>query len=519
MTQNEPGYQEALVAGSPGMLLRDRSRLLLFLVVLALLALGALLRLIDITDPPLDFHPTRQLRNAIVTRGIYYRSLPNADPEMREIALAHANSMGQYEPPILENIVAATYRLTGGENLAVARIFTTLFWLVGGLALFDLARRMTDNAGALLALGFYLLLPFAVIASRSFQPDPGMVMAFILAVYFLYRWYEKPTWKWALLAGIFGGLAVLVKVVAAYLVAGAAVALVLVKTGLKGAPKNIQVWSIAGLMILPSILFYLVDNSGRASEYFSLWTLSLLHLIADPSFYVRWMSFLHSLFGLTVIVIALVGVLISTPANRALLLGLWLGYGAYGLTLPYQMYTHNYYHLQLIPIIALSLAPVAQLLVAQVRRTSKIWQAVFVLLALVSAAYPSWVARSELLRDDYRSEPAYWQEIASALPLDGSIVALTQDYGYRLMYFGWRKVKLWPITGEQELAELRGRDTNFEERFARHTEGRDYFVVTAFGQYNRQPELRGMLEANYPVIAEGDGYIIYDLRNPLNASP
>jgi hypothetical protein len=138
---------------------------------------------------------------------------------------------------------------------------------------------------------------------------------------------------------------------------------------------------------------------------------------------------------------------------------------------------------------------------------------------LLAAAYPSWVARSTLFAEDFRSEPAYWEEIAQKLPRDGSIIALTQDYGYRLMYYGGRKVDLWPIVGDQELADLRGKGKDFGERFANQTEGRDYFVITAFGQYNRQPDLRSELENNYRLIAEGDGYLIYDLHQPNSTSP
>jgi hypothetical protein len=37
----------------------------------------------------------------------------------------------------------------------------------------------------------YLVLPLAVQGSRSFQPDPGMVMWLALSAYFLYRWCEE----------------------------------------------------------------------------------------------------------------------------------------------------------------------------------------------------------------------------------------------------------------------------------------------------------------------------------------
>jgi 4-amino-4-deoxy-L-arabinose transferase-like glycosyltransferase len=346
-----------------------------------------------------------------------------------------------------------------------------------------------------------------------------MVMGFLLAVYGLYRWMESGGWRWTALAGLAGGLAVLTKIVIVYPLAGGAVAAVLTRQGLRKALRDPQVWAMALLMAAPSAVFYLFDNAERASEYFTAWTLALLRLLASPEFYVRWMSFLHGLVSLTIVFLALAGALISAPRHRALLAGLWIGYFLYGLSLPYQMYTHSYYHLQLIPILALGLAPLAQLVLGQAARQGRPVQLLFAGLALVAAAYPAWVGRSILVAEDFRAEPAYWQEVGAALPADGEIVALTQDYGYRLMYYGWRKVDLWPITGEQDLAELRGSAEDFEARFRRYTQGQAYFVVTAFGQYNKQPDLRQRLEKDYPLIAQGDGYLVFDLRAPLTPQP
>jgi len=85
------------------------------LLCAALLALGIVLRLINVTDPPLDFHPTRQLRSAIIARGMYYQSLPGANPQLRETAVQIWGTMEAYEPPILERLVALTYRVIGVE--------------------------------------------------------------------------------------------------------------------------------------------------------------------------------------------------------------------------------------------------------------------------------------------------------------------------------------------------------------------------------------------------------------------
>jgi hypothetical protein len=184
------------------------------------------------------------------------------------------------------------------------------------------------------------------------------------------------------------------------------------------------------------------------------------------------------------------------------------------------MYTHNYYHLQLVPILALSLAPVAQLIFERVFQQPRFWQFFFAGILLIGIAYPSWISIYNQRLEDNRHEPAYWQEMASYLPTDGKILALTQDYGYRLMYYGWRKVILWPTVGDQTLSDLRGNGKNFAGFFSKRSEGKNYFLVTAFNQFDRQPELKQYLNDTYPVLAEGDGYLIYDLVHPLaSASP
>ncbi len=511
MTPNPSSLQSA-ASGNSG-----RANSVQWLLALVLLVLGFALRLYDLTDQPIDFHPTRQLRGALIARGMYYQMLPSADPDQRELAIAFGSSTGQYEPSIVEYVVARIYLLMGSENLWVSRIVTSFFWIVGGLALFALSQRMLTGRGALLALGYYLILPFAVQASRSFQPDPGMVMWIILGVYALYRWGERPAWKWAILAGALCGVAVLTKVVAGYIVGMAAVAVVLFTLGLRRFWREPQVYLMAALMITPSLVYY-STRQGRATDYIESWTISLSHLLLEPSFYVRWLSLVQNLMGLSALLLGLVGVLIAAPRARSLLLGLWAGYAIYGLTLPYQMYTHSYYHLQLVPIVALSLAPVGQAIWEQVVRQPRRWRVLFAAILLVGLLYSGWVSMAEQNREDNRGEPAYWQEIASYLPTDGKIIALTQDYGFRLEYYGWRKVSLWPTRGERTLSSLRGSVKEFENYFGKRTEGKDYFLITAFGQFNDQPDLKQMLADHYPLIAQGDGYLIYDLAHP-NLNP
>jgi hypothetical protein len=46
-------------------------------------------------------------------------------------------------------------------------------------------------------------------------------------------------------------------------------------------------------------------------------------------------------------------------------------------------------------------------------------------------------------------------------------------------------------------------------------EGKDYFLVTAFGEYDSQAEFKKMMTDAFPVLEQTDDYIIYDLKHPL----
>jgi hypothetical protein len=42
-----------------------------------------------------------------------------------------------------------------------------------------------------------------------------------------------------------------------------------------------------------------------------------------------------------------------------------------------------------------------------------------------------------------------------------------------------------------------------------------YFLVTDFEEFNKQKELKERLSTSYPVYMEGNGYVIFDLKKPL----
>lgn len=496
-----------------------QTRWLYLFVLIGLLVLGLGLRLADLDDPPLDYHPTRQLRSAIIARSIYYQIDPSRDPVSVEAARKATAPLETLEPPIFESIVAGTYLLLDSEMLWIPRLYAILFWMIGGVALFDLARRMAGVDGALVALAYYLVLPFAVVTSRAFQPDAAMVMFIVLSAWAFYYWSETLQWHWAVGAGILSGLGVLIKAPAIFPLMLIAVMVAISTLDLKSFLRSRQVWIIFVLMITPSLLYYLVTARSSSTGYFQFWNMSFSHLLLQPRFYVLWLKFLDNLMNLVVIIAGAVGIIFFTKtSHRFLVISWWGGYILYGLFFPFQINTHEYYSLMFVPAVALALAPLTNQTLTKAALLPRNWKVYLLIPLLLALAYPSWIVYSGMIGEDNRPDAIAWQGIGEALPQDGDIVALTNDYGTRVLYYGMRLVEVWPLS--LDIAMQEQRDINYQEDFAalfeQKTSGKDYFLITAFHDLENQPQLKNRLYENYPVYSEGDGYILFDLRTPLN---
>ncbi len=492
----------------------------MWISLLAMILLGAFgLRLINLTNPPLDFASTRQLFSALKARGMYYQFAPNVSASQRTLAAALGDT-GNVEPPVLETIVSQTYRFTG-ENLWVARVYSALFWVLGGLALFLFIREMTSTGPAVIGTLFYLFLPFGVVASRAFQPDPLMVMLIIFSIWALFRWQNTSSWKWAILFGLFAGAALFVKNLSAFFVGCAFVAVILGVRGLKRSLRDPQVW-VMGLLAIVPVLAYMLYGMLRLNMGSQFALRFFPKMWIDPAFYFRWAFTVNVDVSLAATLFGAVGVFLAERRERPLLLGLWIGYLLFGMTFSYKIYTHDYYQLPFIPVVALSLAPGLRLILDRFNDRNPGLFARLALAAIVGigVAVPAWYARDLIVKSDYHTEPAYWEEIGNKLGhTAGGVVALTQDYGYRLAYWGWQGSSSWMTDADLGVRSLAGIEMNPAENFAALVAGKSYFLVTLFGELNKQPELKDILEKNYPIYAQTDEYIIYDLQHPLDAQP
>ncbi len=493
-----------------------RSRLTIAITLLALFGLGLGIRLYDLTDLPLDFHPTRQLLGALKARGMYLQAVGGVPDWERKMAIEQWRTKAEVEPEAFERLVAFTYRFTG-EQLWVARVYSSVFWLIGGVFLFLLVRQLFSLDGAVAATAYYLLFPYAVIASRSFQPDPLMVMLIIGFWWAFMRWTSKPSWLWALVAGLIGGFAIYIKFVSAFFVIGGALGLLLGTFPIRDAVRRLQLWAIAALGILPgaAYIFYGVVLHGFLGRQFG--GRFIPSLLLDPVNYLEWAMMASMAAGALAIAAGLLGLLFAPERRaRSFLIGLWAGYLVFSLFFDYHVATHDYYHLPLIPIVAVSLAPVADWMLARLRQltAAQLTHGAALLIVLGGLAAGVWQTRNQMKQFDYRPQAAFWAQLGEVLNHGHNVIALTQDYGSPLAYWGWQDALIWPNSGDIDYHTARGASFDLERQFKQLTRGEAYFLVTDFEELDRQPTLKQEL-AGFQIYAQGSGYLIYDLQRPL----
>lgn len=500
--------------------LKVRKYTVVVLLVLFLLV-GISVRLIDFDDLPLDFAATRQLHSLIMARGIYYEfDTPqiNTIPEpVRSFGITVGKAEPRIEPPVMEYLAAFTYQIMGGENIFVGRLYAILFWVFGGIPLFLLMQKITSVNGSFAALAVYLFMPFGIIASRAFQPDPLMVFGILWALYFQTQWMHNDSIKNAILAGIFTGIVILLKATSVFFVGIPLVGFVL-SMGVKKWIKNWRVYLVAFLALVPALLFNVISATvgGNAGSIFG--ARFFPGLFIDPKWYLRWFMTAKSVVNYFPLVIGLLALfLIKKKEYRVFYACLWLGYLLFGFTFAYHIYTHNYYHLPLIPMVAIGFGVLFDLLFTKLEELNPQWFTRLLItgILLMSIGLCAFKARNDLLEASYRHEPAYWEQLGAKIGMNKYVIALTHDYGYRISYWGSINPQLWLTRGDQVVYELSGAtNPEFEILFKQETEGKDYFLVTLIGDFEGQTDLHDYLLSNYS-YEQGEGYYLFDLKNPI----
>jgi len=499
-------------------------------VTLIFFTLAAGIRGLGAAKGPAEFQPVRQYFTAMIARYLYHIGDPGLTAEKRTYLKNTLQPI--HEPPVTEWLSIQGFKLTGGESLWLPRVITATAWLLGGVFLLLLLRRLVPPEAALVGTAFYLFLPFGIEQSLSFQPDSLMMASGLAGIFFVLKHHQNPTRRNLIISGLVCALALTLKTQIVFLIAGSYAALALMRMPLSRLFTDRDSWLFALLSLTPPIL-YLVGNMlfiGGLEAQRGIIPATLL----SPHFYVSWLYLLEKVVGYPVLVLGLLGLVAMRGDLRNLALGMWVGYVLFGMVFTYHFATHAYYHIAVIPPIALGLAALSSILVQTLRDQNRAYATGVIALAsfLAIGLTLGQVARS-YDRPGIEDKAPIFTKIGEKVAHSNQVVMYTQSEGLPLMYHAWISGWLWPTSWHKAVAGVglegisSGRDwadqENMEDIKQRlegyRAQGARYFVVTWMPDFQRYPELEHYLSTSFPRLAATADYQIYDLGALRQTTP
>ena len=481
--------------------------------------LAALLRLNDIHAP--GHLPDREYTSAIFARAFYFANNDLIEPWEQNIAIATKNQQPILEPPFVEWLVSWIYRATGREELFYSRYLTNSFWLLGGLFMYRLTKRLISTDAAIVATGYYLFVPMGIIISRSFQPDSLMMMLFLLTLNLILGYFEMPTLKRLLAASTVNGLVLLLRPLVIFAVFCSFLALSLSEKADWKKVLDRRFLIFSGLSLVPSVVYY---GYGIVFAGFMRWKVTtsfMPYLLPKRDFWLGWFNVGSDVVGHATIIAAIIGFFfLHNKRAQYLAVGLAVSYVLFGIAFTYHIHTHPYYHIQLIPLIGLAIAPLVLSVIYSLRALTVKYWFIPVAINLICGLY--FIHRTEIasLYQGRLEAPQVGAEIGRLINHSARTVFVSYYYGVPLEYYGEFGGAPWPVSLEDAFYRRPGeRSLSVQERLSGLGFVPDYFVITNFDLYYRKhADLETYLKENCHVYAQKEQYLIYSACKPIPMS-
>lgn len=493
----------------PGLLSLKNAWRLSALILIFFLA--TLLRLKNITAP--GELVEREYNSAIVARDFYFDNNPEIETWRQEIAHTLRERQFILEPPVTEYIVSIIYRIIGKEELWYARPVASAFWLIGGIFMYKLARRilLTTNE-ALVAAAYYLLVPAGITISRSFQPDALMMMFYLISLYFISMYFDRPSFQKLLVAALFTGLTLLLRPLVLFALFCVFISLSVYR---RRSWRILLDWHFTTFFIISLVLPAAYYGYGTFIAGFLRGQTEISfrpYLLFLGEFWEWWFFLGVSEIGFVALLAALPGFwLLQKGLSKAFIIGLGVGYIIFGLVFTYHIQTHPYYHIQLIPLVGICIAPLIAYILDALKGTgARFWwlPAIAAFIVILMFTYKQVVERvwSQVFENSSMS-----RQIGEVVHHSDRSVFVAYHYGLPLQYYGelsgtfWpRRLSYWlvPQPGEVELSVKERIDSlNFDP---------EYFIITNFKDYSTyNQDLQAYLVKNCSLLAQTDQYLIY----------
>lgn len=498
----------------PGFFSHHPRLLLATLVVLFLLAI--IVRLYKLEAPGLLIE--RDYTSAILARAFYFERVDTTDHDREQIAAITKNNQPILEPPVTEFLVSLIYTAIGADELWAARLLTSTFWLIGGIFLFKIAQTIVSTDAAVFATAYYLFVPLSILLSRSFQPDSLMMMTFLISLFAILSYYDKPSDLRLVAAGSIVGFTVLHRPLVLFALLSTFIALTINENGSwKGIISKRPVLFFT-LSLVPTALYY---GYGVLFARFLRWkveTSFVPNLLLHRFFWVQWAELGVDAVGLTALTGALLGVaMLRKGLARSFIVGLTIGYFAFGIVFTVHIHTHGYYHAQLIPIVAIALGPLVVWLANHMRQESDklYWWISMSALLLLAIFLGSRAVRGGLnLRYQVVNSEEKYKEIGVIVNHSSHTVYVASFYGVPLQYYGELTGTYWPRrfpSRSSPFLPLSEEEISVEERFKNLRFTPEYFVISDIREYNTHHyDLKEYLEESCSLLVANDEYLIFN---------
>src|SRR5688500_5545620 len=311
----------------------------------ALFVLATLIRLDEIKAPGhlLD----REYTSAIFARAYYFINNDEIEAWRRDIAIIARDQQPVLEPPLVDYLVSLIYRVAGREELYFARYLTNAFWLIGGIFMFLITRKLLSIDEAVIATAYYLFVPMGIIIGRSFQPDSLMMRLFLISLYLLVLYSGAPSTERLLAGAVLAGITLLLRPLVIFAIFCAFLAFSIHRSQNWKKIIDFPFITFSAVSLLPSVLYY---GYGIVFAGFMRWKVSttfMPYLLIKKDFWLGWFYNVVGVAEFTPLFLAILGFfLLRNRKVQFLIIGLAVSFVVFSVTFTYHINTHPYYHIR-----------------------------------------------------------------------------------------------------------------------------------------------------------------------------
>lgn len=472
---------------------------IIFLVLLFLLAFGV--RLPKINQPLADWHSFRQADTSAVARHYvnygYDLLIPRYD-DLSSIQSGIDNLEGYrfVEFPFYNFMHAITYDLFSFLNFELlnfegtGRLVSILFWLIGGIYLYLLVKKLTNIKTAFISLFFYLFLPFGIFYSRTILPEPTMVGLILISSYYFLDWTYNLKNRPLAISLLTGILAILVKPYSIFLL-GPFYFLGFIKK-----KKIILGVIFAALLFIPFIVWREWMSRFPSGIPSNQWLFNAGGMRFMPAWW-RW------LFGERIgkLILGYWGTALLIPGlikkfnHKNIYLFSWIA----GIFIYFSIFArgniqHDYYQIITIPVLSVFAGMGVSKLLPKSFSWSKAHSYILIFFSVLFSIAMSWYQIKEyyIINNPVIIEAGMRAD--HLLPKDAKVIA---PYNGDTAFLYQTNRKGWPVvnTDIEKIIEL----------------GAEYYVSVNYDQTTNQ-----LIDQKYEIIEQNDRYIIIDLLKKGN---